>query len=325
MSTPSVRWGIIGLGRIARSFAQDIPFASNASLAAVAARDASKADTFATEHGASRSYGSYEELYADPDVDAVYIATPHSLHFQQAVAAMEAGKAVLCEKPITTSPSLLKTLQNVAQANQVYLAEGMWTYFLPAVQKAQQWAEEGRIGTLLHIKSDFGYPQLPYDPNKREYNKDLGGGALLEMGIYPIALAWLFFQDEPESFDLQANIAPNGVEDDVTTVFRYSNNRFANLSTSFRCKLQNWTYLIGDQGYIAIPDTWRANRCQLYELDILVEEFDDERESFGFQYEIEAVSADILEGKKSSDVVRPEDSLFFQMQIEEMRKRTGSL
>ncbi len=316
----SIRWGIIGLGRIAQSFAQDIPFATNATLQAVAARDPQKAEAFAKQHKAPSSYSKYHDLFQDPEVDAVYIATPHSLHLEQATAALEAGKAVLCEKPITTAPEELEKLQATARKNDAYLVEGMWTYFLPAIKKAQQWVGDGRIGKLLHVKSDFGYPQLPYDPSKREYNAKLGGGALLEMGIYPVALAWLFLADRPHTIDLQAHIAPNGVEDDVTTTFRYTEDRFASLATSFRCKLQNWTYLIGDQGYIAIPDTWRANRCQLFELDTIVEEFDDGRKSLGFHYEIEAVSQDILEGRKTSQTVAPETSLTFQKQLAHLRE-----
>ncbi|MBK1875579.1 Gfo/Idh/MocA family protein [Pelagicoccus mobilis] len=325
MNKQHIRWGIIGLGRIANSFAQDIPFTTNASLQAVAARDGDKADAFAQRYGATHAYDSYNALFQDPSVDAVYIATPHSLHLEQATEAMRAGKAVLCEKPITTSPSELEQLTAIAAQTDSYLMEGMWTYFLPAVQKAKQWVDTGRIGKLLHVKSDFGYPQLPYSPDKREYNATLGGGTLLEMGIYPIALARLFFGEDPINVDQQSHLAPNGVEDDTTTLFTYPGDRYANLASSFRCKLQNWTYIIGEDGYIAIPDTWRANRCLLYELDTLVDEFDDKRESLGFHYEVEAVSQDILEGKKTSKIVPHSTSMAFQLQIEQLRKMAGSL
>jgi predicted dehydrogenase len=195
--------------------------------------------------------------------------------------------------------------------------EGMWTWFLPAVQQALAWYRDGRIGELLHVKSDFGYP-LTYSEDLREYDARVGGGAVLEMGVYPVAIARLFIGRGPDSIDVVGRRAPNGVEDDVSAIFDYG-DCMATLGTSFRCKLQNWTYIIGTEGYIAIPDFWRAERCALYELDTLVDSFEDGRITIGFDHEIDAVSRDILEGRRESPVIPLATSLALQEDMKAIR------
>ena len=308
MST--VRWGIVGTGGIAGAFAREFPHIENGAVAAVASRTQSRADRFAQEHGVDRAHASYDALYDDPEVDAVYVATPHSLHAENAADALRAGKAVLCEKPLTPTPDEASALIDVARETGGYLAEGMWTHFLPAVQTARQWVEDGRIGRLLHLKADFGY-RHPYDPSSRLYDPDLAGGALLDMGVYPVALAWLFLQQHPTSLSVVGHRAPTGVDDDVTMRFDYP-GVVATLSTSFRCKLPNAAYVIGDEGTIQIPDFFRAQSCSLFHGDEHVDHFEDDRTSLGFEYEVTAVSDDILQGRQQSDVVPWAASLAIQ-------------
>ncbi|WP_394494794.1 Gfo/Idh/MocA family protein [Shewanella sp. ENK2] len=312
-----LNWGIIGAGRIAHQFAADMVTVANSQLYAVAARDETRAQAFAEQHQADVAYGDYQQLFNDDNVDAVYIATPHNLHFEQAKAAMLAGKSVLCEKPITVSQQESEALFQIAKEQQVYLIEGMWTYFLPAIKQALQWVEEGKIGKLLHVKADFGYPQV-YSPDAREFDADLAGGCVFEMGIYPIAIAQLFSSLTPDSIYATASFAPNGVEDDVSFIINYP-DMTATLGTSFKCKLQNWAYIIGDKGYIAIPDFWRASQCYLYELDTQVASFNDQRTTIGFDYEINAVSDDILSGRLTSDIVTPNSSNTFQQLINQVK------
>jgi predicted dehydrogenase len=315
-----LRWGIVGPGRIAEQFAADIRLVPQASLAAVASRSLRSASEFAARHGGIRAHGSYDDLFRDGDVDAVYIATPHTLHAAQSRAALAAGKAVLCEKPITISPEELRSLRDYARARNVYLTEGMWTWYLPAIRRAQDWVDAGRIGPVRHVKADFGYP-LPYDPARREYDHSLAGGCLLEMGIYPLAIADLFMRQVPAKMEVVRHLAPNGVEDDVTMLFDYGEGRSASLATSFRCKLNNWLYVVGEEGYIAVPDFWRAASCRLFRLDEEIDRFDDGRRGFGFEFEIEAVTNDILSGRRESPVVRSDDSLRFQSDLATLRAR----
>ena len=313
-----VRWGIIGAGRIAESFAADIRLVPNASLAAIASRSRSAAEAFVARHGGARAYGSYAEMFADDGVDAVYIATPHNLHAEQARAAAAAGKAVLCEKPITINPEECRALQDYARRRQTYLTEGMWTWYLPAIRRAQAWVAAGRIGRVRHLKADFGYP-LPFDAARREYDRVLAGGCLLEMGVYPVAIAALFMHDDPKAINVAHGLAPNGVENDVVILYHFEDGGTATLATSFRCKLQNCAYLIGEEGYIAIPDFWRADSCRLFRLDSEIDRYEDGRRGLGFEFEIESVSTDILEGRFESRTVTGADSLRFQTQMARIR------
>jgi predicted dehydrogenase len=310
-----LRWGIIGTGRIANTFARDIKHVKNARLYAVGARKRSSAETFAAKYSLDTAYGSYAALLEDQNVDAIYIATPHTLHKEQAIAAMLAGKHVLCEKPASVTPDELEQIFDVAKKEKRYFMEGMWTYFLPVISKAQDWIEAGRIGKLTHVKADFGYP-LPYSPDLREYDKHLGGGCLLEMGIYPIAMAWLFLGQDPDQQSIWSHAADNGVEDDVVILNEYhTQSASAQLSTSFRCKLPNYLYLIGDEGYIAIPDYWAAKQAKLYKLDKCIEYFSAPRVCSGFSYQIEQVSLEILTGELQPQKVNWAASRAFQRQI----------
>ena len=318
-----VRWGIAGTGRISQQFAQDFAFVPNGEIVAVSSRSQQSADTFAQEYGIDRAHAGYQNLLSDPEVDAVYIASPHTLHYQDTVDAIQAGKHVLCEKPFTTNPDESRRVFDIAGQSSLFVMEAMWTFFLPAILKAQEWLEQGRIGKLRQIKADFGYPQLPFDPDRREYNVAFAGGCLLEMGIYPVSLALLFMQHDPVGIQTTVHMAPNGVEDDVVMLFDYADNTegaTATLATSFRSKLQNWAYIIGEEGYIAIPNFWRANECSLYHLDTRVEHFDDGRQSLGLNYETIAAAEDILAGRQQNKTMPWSNTIRFQEHMQRVKQ-----
>lgn len=304
-----IRWGILSTARIAHQFAEDLAYVDNASLTAVASRAGHTATEFAARHGIATAYSSYEQLYEAPDIDAVYIATPHSLHRQNATDALRAGKAVLCEKPLTTSADECRRLLDAASRSGVYLMEGMWTWFLPAVRRAKAWFDAGRIGKMRHIRADFGYPKA-FDPDSRLYDPVLAGGCLLDMGIYPIAIARLFAGRAPDDVQATVRRARSGVDDDVVMTFVYPDCTAA-LATSFRCKLPNTAWIVGTEGYIEIPHFWSARDCRLVVMHDVVDAFTDEREGSGFEFQIEAVSADVIEGRTQSAVVTHADSLAF--------------
>lgn len=294
-------------------------YVSNATASAVAARSLASANSFAKKHGIATSYQGYDELFADPDIDAVYIGTPHTLHLQNSIDALETGKAVLCEKPITINATECQTLVDAAARCDAYLMEAMWTWFLPALRKAKEWVDDGRIGELRHIKADFGYP-VPYDPASRQYDASLAGGCLLDMGIYPIAITRYFMGRDADEIRVVSRHAPNGVDDDVVMLFEYD-NVVASLATSFRCKLQNTAYIIGTEAYIEIPHCWRASECHLYVLHDRIDTFTDDRRGSGFEFQIEAVSEDILQGRKQSNVVTHEVSLRLQQEMDRVRAK----
>lgn len=318
-SVTPVRWGIIGAGRIAETFAHDIQFTEQAELVAIASTSESRAETFARRFGLSTFYADYEALLSNPDIDAVYIATPHSHHRQQSIVALEAGKHVLCEKPATVTPEELEDVLTCAKKTQKYYMEGMWTYFMPVIKQCQLWVNQGRIGNLLHVKAEFGFP-LPYSPDLREYDNRLGGGCLLEMGIYPIAMAWMFLKSHPRHQTVWHHKAENGVEDDVVILNDYGHST-AQLTTSFRSKLNNYLTLIGDQGTIRVSDYWAAREAILFRGHEIVDSVVENRPQQGFNHQIEQVSCDIAAGKIESDVVSWDDSRAFQRQMAAIKKQ----
>ncbi|MGL1886276.1 MAG: Gfo/Idh/MocA family oxidoreductase [Reichenbachiella sp.] len=314
-----IKWGIVGPGIIANEFAHDGQFMEHGLIAAVASNSKERGEQFAKKHNIPKVYTSYAALYADPEIDAVYIATPHTFHLQNSKEALQAGKAVLCEKPITVTPDEGKELISVANTTNQYLMEGMWTYFLPAIKKAKQWVDEGRIGKIHHIKSDFGYP-VKYDPNSRMFNPELAGGSLLDMGVYNLAMVWHFLEADPDDLQVHMSPAATGVDEEVSITMIFPHT-VAQLTTSFRCKLNNCTYIIGDKGYIAIPDFWRAKECDLYELETCVEHFQDDRKGFGFNFEADQVSLDLIARIKESSIVPHHTSMKLQDWMEKIKMK----
>jgi len=310
----SVRWGILGTGRIAHQFAQDFPWVKNGVLGAVASRSQPGADTFGARYDIPRRYSSYADMLDDNGIDVIYIATPHNHHFRNTTDAIAAGKSVLCEKPLTVSPDECGELIRQATDARVYVMEAMWTWFLPPILKAREWVATGRIGHIRHIKANFGV-RVPYDPSRREYCVDNAGGCMRELGIYPVAITCLFMPQDPDTMQSVVRKAANGVEDDVVSEWRYPAGT-ATLSTSFRTKLRNWAHIVGDEGHIEIPDFWRARECRLYQRDTLVERFKDRRKSLGLNFEATAVGEDLLAGRQQSDVVPLATSLLFQERMQ---------
>jgi len=323
-SAAKVRWGIVSTGRIAHQFVQDFAFVSNGEVVAVASRSQESADSFAAQYGIPRAYAGYDRLLDDPDVDAVYVATPHSLHFRDTALAIQARKHVLCEKPFTVSAREARNLFRMAEQSSVFVMEAMWTWFLPAIREALEWVGQGRIGRVRQVKADIGFPILRYDPGRREYNAELAGGCLLELGIYPVALTLRFLQRDPDAMHVIARRAPNGVEDDLQMLFDYDDSESgctATLAASFRSKLQNWAYIIGEDSYIAIPDFWRARECRLFHLDECVDCFQDGRDSLGLNYEIVAANEDILLGRQQNRIVTWNATVRFQEHMERVREQ----
>lgn len=305
-----VRWGMISAGNIAGQFARDMVHVKNAHVAAVAARRQYDASRFAELHNIERACEGYDALCSDPNIDAIYVSTPHSLHLQNSLEAIAGNKAVLCEKPVTTNPDELETLLKAANDANVYVMEAMWTWFLPAIQQAKAWVDEGHIGELLHINASFGIA-MPYNPDSRLYNPELAGGCLLDMGIYPIALARYFYAQAPNALNTIARFAPNGVEDDLVMQFDYDNGA-ATLATSMRTTLPNVAYIVGTAGYIFIPDFWRAQECHLYQQQKRTKSFSDKRKGDGFEFQIAQVSQDVMAGRTQSATVTHNASRAFQ-------------
>ncbi|GAC07571.1 Gfo/Idh/MocA family protein [Paraglaciecola chathamensis] len=308
-----IKWGIVSAGRISSKFCNDLIQLEDADVYGIAARDIKSAEEFAKKFNVKKAYEGYQAMFDDPEIDVVYIGTPHTFHYENARDAILAGKHVLCEKPLVVSPEQCESLCQLAKEKNVFLMEAMWTYFLPAIRKAKEWIQDGRLGKIQHIKIDFGYG-MKYSPTSREYNADLAGGSLFDMGIYPLALTWFFLETDLENINVFNQNAPNGVDEDVIIIADCGDAR-ATLSTSFKCNLANSAQIIGDEGYITIPHASRAVKCELYRGDDCIDQFVDERNSYGYAFEAMEVHDCLRNGETESSLVPHSVSLKLQIQM----------
>lgn len=279
-------WGLIGPGRFARKFAGELSGIDRARPVAVGSRDKERAGEFAREFGFARAHGSYEDLVNDDEVDVVYVVLPHVFHREVAEMALCAGKAVLCEKPLTPSAEDTRALCDLAREEGVFLMEAMKTGFLPAVQRARQWVDDGKIGEPKLLKADFSFFG-PADPEDRLMNPDLAGGCVLDVGIYPIFLS-RFLLGEVEDLRAVGHLAETGVEDTVAINVRHRNGACGALTASFLAPESMDAVVLGTEGSIRLPKFHAAHAAELVREDGGGEVFGDERAGM-VAAEIEAV------------------------------------
>jgi len=241
-------WAILGCGKIARKFVQDLSLLENANLYAAASRNLDNAKEFANDLGFEKAYGSYLEMVQDPEVDIVYIATPHAMHMEHSILCMEHKKAVLCEKAFAMNTKEVDRMIKVSKENKTFLMEAFWTIFSAKFLKVLELSKEEGLGQLKFVKSDFMF-KAEFNPDKRLYNIDLGAGSLLDIGIYPIFRS-LMLLGKPTSIKTMANLRSNGVEDSISMLFGYQNGAMAVLTSSFESSCHNETELCFEQGFI---------------------------------------------------------------------------
>lgn len=316
-----VRWAILGAGKIAHSFAQDFSAVKNAELVAVAASDKSRAEKFAKEYNISLAY-NYDELYNSKEADAVYVATTHNFHYEQCRQCMEHEKNVLCEKPVTLNDKQFKELASLSREKKVFLMEAMWTWFLPPVLKAKQWLQEGKIGNLKVIEAAFGFP-MEKNLTGRMYNIDLAGGALLDLGVYPISFSSYFMNKKPDTITASGVLTNTGVDERTGMILQYGDVT-ASLFTSMVSIMTNKAMLYGEKGFIEIPDFFKASTALLYDNQHnLLEKFEDDRTTKGYNYEIQHAVDAILQGKIESDIIPHSRSDEIQEIMTEVRRQIG--
>lgn len=246
--TRIIRWGILGTGRIARDFANGLRATPDAVLAAVGSRSVDSATSFASAFEAPLAFGSYEELVACPDIDIIYIATPHPMHAANAILALRAGKAVLCEKPFAMNRREAGEMVALARAKNLFLMEAMWTRFMPALAEVKRIIASGEIGTVTQLHADFGFSATP-DPAHRVNDPTLGGGALLDLGIYPLSIACALL-GPVDAVQAQAIMGETGV--DLTTAFtmRHAGNTLSVCSCSLRARAPSELVVSGTLGSV---------------------------------------------------------------------------
>jgi predicted dehydrogenase len=317
-----IRWGILGTGHIASKFADDLTAVPEARLAAVASRTGKRALRFRPDMKIPARYGSYQELASDPDVDAVYIATPHAFHRDHSVLCLDAGKAVLCEKPFAVNRGQALDMAGAARRNGVFLMEAMWTRFLPHIRKLCETVRSGRIGRVRLIEADFGFKGSTA-PDGRLLNPALGGGALLDVGIYPLTLAVLLM-GRPDRIESMATVGATGVDEQCGMVLGYADGAMAVLSASIAVRTSQTAVVAGTGGRIEIRAPWWKSG----EFAVFPEHGDSDLIRLppvgnGFTYEIEEVCACVRRGDLESGILPPGESIAMMEIMDRMRKSWG--
>lgn len=318
----TIGWGILATGTIAHKFCEGLKHLGDAEIVAVASRTPEKAQAFREKYGIRRAYGSYEDLVKDPEVDIVYIATPHPFHFDAAMLCLRAGKPVLCEKPITLNAREAEALIAYAREKRLFLMEAMWTRYLPAIVKVREWLGSGLIGEVRFLKADFGY-RCAWDPQGRLLNPALGGGALLDVGIYPVSFASMVFGMQPQTIKSLAHIGETRVDEQFAALFGYEGGKLAALSGALRTDFVNDAVIMGTKGRIHIPDFFFAKTATLH-LDSGKEEvFGPEFEGNGYQYEAAEAIRCLREGRLESSVMPLDETLAIMRTMDAIRSQWG--
>jgi len=319
----SIKWGIIGPGDIARQFAPALDFLPDAELVAVGSRSKERADKFGDEFKVARRYGSYADLVGDPDVDVIYVSTPHPFHKEQSLLALNAGKAVLCEKPFTINAAEAKEVISVARSKKLFLMEAMWTRFLPVMVKVREWLSSGVIGEVRMVSADVGF-RTSWNPEARDLKLALGGGALLDMGCYTIAFVFMALGGPPARVLSAAHIGETGVDEQSIAIFEYEGGVLARVSSAIRTRIPSEAHILGTEGAIRVHHSfWCATKATLTVGRKQEETVEMPFEGNGYNYEAAEVMRCIRERKLESNIMPLDESLSIMGVMDEMRKHWG--
>ena len=317
-----IRWGILGTGLIAAEFAKAMHHVRDAELASVGSRTQSSANAFAEAHGLAHAHGSYEALAEDPQIDVVYIATPHTLHYENTLLCLRAGKHVLCEKPFALNTAQLTEMVSTAQHHRLFLMEAMWMRFIPLLQDLQRRLAENEIGEIKMLQADFGF-RAPFNPSSRLFNLDLAGGALLDIGIYPLAFAMLLL-GEPVQIASVAHEAPTGVDEQSAYLLRHAQGQISVLASALRTQTSMSAYVYGTHGQIHLPKQfWRAKEMIVQPRNKAPQHVHLPYDGNGYQFEAQEVVDCLLAGKTESETMPLADSLSLMRAMDRIRRQWG--
>jgi predicted dehydrogenase len=314
----AIGWGILGAGRIAGRFASELKTLEEARLVAVGSRSADKSASFASEFGFERAYGSYAEMLADPAVDVVYVATPHNFHCEHTLLSLDAGKAVLCEKPFAVNAGETQRMISRARERGLFLMEAMWSRFNPVTVQVREWLAAGRIGEPRMLTADFGF-RAAWNPETRLFSPHLAGGALLDVGVYVLALASMVF-GRPAQVQAAAHIGETGVDEQTAMVLKYDQGQLALLSCAVRTPSPHAARIEGTEGAIEIPAFWHATTARLTRPR---EEPVETTGTFGFRYEAAEVMACLRAGQTESQRMPLAETLAIVETMDRVREQIG--
>lgn len=303
-----IRWGIVGTGNIAKIFARDLPLATNAELVAVGSRSQETADAFGDMFNVPRRYDSYEGIINAPDVDVVYVATPHPVHHDITIQLLNAGKNVLCEKPMAMNVAETREMIEAARESGKFLMEAIWTRFRPAMVKVREFLEEGALGDIQYLTVNMGWNN-PFDADFRLYNKELGGSALLDAGMYAVQMVQMVL-GKPETTVSVATLGETGVDENCMITTSHAGGALANAGITVRANSRNLCMIAGTRGSILMDHDWhRPSTFTLYRDGAEPEFFDCSHEGIGYQFEMDEVEKCLREGLQEHPVMSWSDSL----------------
>jgi predicted dehydrogenase len=306
-----IRWGIVGPGRIAESVIGDFALVDGARVVAVASRSADRAAAFAARHGIGRAHGSYADILADPQVDVLYVATPHAQHHALALAALRARKALLVEKSFTATPTGAAEVIALARTTGVFVMEGMWTRFQPAVVAMRELIADGAIGEVRSVQADLGVAR-EYDPADRLFALGLGGGALLDLGVYVVSFAQMLL-GTPSSVTAVGSRFPSGVDAEAALLLDHGGGRSATLSVSLRNPTPGHARVFGTTGWIdVLPRFHHPDTIVLHRSGAEPETITRQRTGGGYAHEFAEVTECLRAGRSESSVLPLADTLAVQ-------------
>jgi dihydrodiol dehydrogenase / D-xylose 1-dehydrogenase (NADP) len=318
----AVRWGILGTGAIARQFFEGLNALPEAEALAVGSRSGTSAEEFAEERGIPRRYASYEELAADPDLDVVYVATPHPFHAANTELCLGAGKAVLCEKPFTVNAVEAERVVGLARERGLFLMEGMWTRFLPLMERVRALISTGGIGEPRILTADFGF-RAPLDPASRLFAPDLGGGALLDVGVYCVSLASMVLGQPVRTVGL-SHLGETGVDEQAAMILEHEAGRLSNLSIGIRTATPQEATILGTEGYLKIQAPWwRPTTMTISRPGREDETVEAPITGNGFNYEAAEVMRCLDEGRNESGIMPLDETLSVMRAMDDLRAAWG--
>ncbi|MCQ2976116.1 MAG: Gfo/Idh/MocA family oxidoreductase [Bacteroidales bacterium] len=313
--------GILGTGWIADKMANTLAGMKNAQAYAVASRTLEKAEKFANQFSIPKYYGSYEELAKDPNVDLVYVATPHSHHFEQTKMCLLKGKAVLCEKAFTVNAQQAKELIEISETQKVFLAEAIWTRYQPMRQMISDAINSGIIGKPLMLTANLCYPNIAQE---RMYNPQLAGGALLDLGVYVLNFADMFFGNDIKSTSSHCIKYHTGVDIQESITLEYNDGRIAILSSSQLAKSDRQGIISGTEGFIIVENVNNPQSYSIYDFDYkLVKTVKCPPQITGYEYQVYSCMKAISEGKIEPDEFKHTDIMRIMKQMDSLRAEWG--
>ncbi|WP_394748633.1 Gfo/Idh/MocA family protein [Spongiimicrobium salis] len=316
-----IRWGILGPGKIAHHFVKDLQLVEEAELCAVASRTLEKAEQFKSDYNVKHAFGSYQELFACEEVDVIYIATPHTHHAKWAIEAMRNGKHVLCEKPLGINTAEVHRIIQAAKANKVFLMEALWSRFNPTIQKIKERIDKGDIGTVGYVNADFAFYAMDRDVHGRVLNPELAGGTLLDIGIYPIFLAYLIL-GVPSQILATSNFHENGAEVQTSMIFSYDNAQ-AVLYSGFTSKSRMKAEIAGSEGSIYLDARWHETQGYTIEKNEVMTEVNSPTSGRGYSYEIEEVHRCLKANVLESELWSHQNSMDLIGLLDQVRSQAG--